>query len=118
MTTPVTIEGPDQKGQPTRDIRGAGWDMKSRYSSNRGTRFSEKAFGHGGFTGTALWIDPSTDSFYILLTTRLHPEGKGDAKVLYAEVGTLAARAVGLRERSSKAPAPHFIEGQPVMPAP
>ncbi|MFO1040964.1 MAG: serine hydrolase domain-containing protein [Planctomycetaceae bacterium] len=86
MTTPVTIEGPDQKGQPTRDIRGAGWDMKSRYSSNRGTRFSEKAFGHGGFTGTALWIDPGTDLYVIFLSNRVHPAGKGAVNPLAGQI--------------------------------
>ena len=86
MTTPVTIEGPDQKGQPTRDIRGAGWDMKARYSSNRGTRFSEKAFGHGGFTGTALWIDPGTDLYVIFLSNRVHPAGKGAVNPLAGQI--------------------------------
>ena len=86
MTTPITIEGADQKGQPTQDIRGAGWDMRSRYSSNRGTRFSEKAFGHGGFTGTAFWIDPGTDLYVIFLSNRVHPAGKGAVNPLAGQI--------------------------------
>ncbi len=86
MTTPITIEGADQKGQPIRDFRGAGWDMRSRYSSNRGTRFSEAAFGHGGFTGTALWIDPGTDLYVIFLSNRVHPAGKGAVNPLAGQI--------------------------------
>jgi CubicO group peptidase (beta-lactamase class C family) len=51
MTTPNPLPG--GRGQ-----RGLGWDMKSGYSINKGDRLSDKAFGHGGFTGTVLWIDP------------------------------------------------------------
>ena len=81
------------------DRRGLGWDIDSRYSRPRGTLYPLGSFGHTGFTGTALWIDPSTDSFFILLTTRLHPDGKGDTRDLNTEIGTLTARAVGLKPR-------------------
>lgn len=93
MTTPVTIDGTDQKGQPTRDIRGAGWDMRSRYSSNRGTRFSETAFGHGGFTGTALWIDPGSDLYVIFLSNRVHPAGKGAVNPLAGQICDIVVEA-------------------------
>lgn len=85
------------------DRRGLGWDIDSAYSRPRGDLFALGSFGHTGFTGTAIWMDPASDTFFILLTTRLHPDGKGDAKPLYSEIGTLTARAVGLssRERSS-----------------
>jgi len=51
------------RGYPVDDVvRGLGWDVLSRYSSNRGDFHSRRAFGHGGFTGTSLWIDPRTGS--------------------------------------------------------
>ncbi len=81
------------------DRRGLGWDIDSRYSRPRGTLYPLGSFGHTGFTGTALWLDPSTDSFFILLTTRLHPDGKGDTRDLNTEIGTLTARAIGLKAR-------------------
>lgn len=93
MTTPVTIDGTDQKGQPTRDIRGSGWDMRSRYSSNRGTRFSETAFGHGGFTGTVLWIDPGSDLYVIFLSNRVHPAGKGAVNPLAGQICDIVVEA-------------------------
>ena len=93
MTTPVTIEGPDSKGRQTRDLRGAGWDIRSRYSSNRGTRFSDQAFGHGGFTGTVLWIDPGTDLYVVFLSNRVHPNGKGLVNPLAGKICDLAVEA-------------------------
>ncbi|WP_243302215.1 exo-beta-N-acetylmuramidase NamZ domain-containing protein [Geothrix oryzisoli] len=81
------------------DRRGLGWDIDSAYSRPRGSLFELGSFGHTGFTGTAIWMDPATDSFFILLTTRLHPDGKGDAKPLYSEIGTLTAKAIGLTAR-------------------
>ena len=56
------------------DLRGLGWDKRSSHSSNRSSLYTEKAFGHGGFTGTSLWIDPGHHLFVIVLGNRLHPE--------------------------------------------
>lgn len=75
--------------------RALGWDSKSGFSSNRGANFSDRAFGHGGFTGTAMWIDPELDLFVIFLSSRLHPDGKGSVNRLAGEIGTIAARALG-----------------------
>ncbi|MDB6139728.1 MAG: pbpE 6, partial [Verrucomicrobiaceae bacterium] len=74
--------------------RGLGWDIDSRFSRARGKAFPLGSFGHTGFTGTALWIDPGSQAFYVFLSSRLHPDGKGDVRDLYEEVGTLAARAL------------------------
>jgi uncharacterized protein YbbC (DUF1343 family) len=73
-------------------IRALGWAVESAW---RGDGLSPTAVGHFGFTGTALWIDPAKDLFTIVLTNRVHPTGKGDAKPLVARVNTLAAHAVG-----------------------
>lgn len=67
-------------------IRGLGWDKQTGFSSNKGTRLSDAAFGHGGFTGTVFWVDPDRDLFFVFLSTRLHPDGKGSVNRL---AGTL-----------------------------
>ncbi|MDR2704158.1 MAG: DUF1343 domain-containing protein [Planctomycetaceae bacterium] len=71
-----------------------GWDMQTGYSGNRGKTMSPSAFGHGGFTGTSLWIDPALDLFVIFLSNRVHPDGKGSVNSLAGEIGTIAADAV------------------------
>ncbi len=77
--------------------RGLGWDIDSKYSRPRGLIYPAGSFGHTGFTGTALWMDPGSDSFYVLLTSRLHPDGKGDVRELYEDIGTQVAAAVGAK---------------------
>ncbi|MDR2754418.1 MAG: serine hydrolase, partial [Planctomycetaceae bacterium] len=71
-----------------------GWDMLTGYSGNRGKTMSPSAFGHGGFTGTSLWVDPALDLFVIFLSNRVHPDGKGSVNTLAGEIGTIAADAV------------------------
>ena len=73
--------------------RGLGWDKQSGYSRNRGELMSDKAFGHGGFTGTAMWIDPELDLYVIFLGNRLHPDGVGEVNDLAGRIGTMACAA-------------------------
>lgn len=71
---PLTIykmTSPQTPRQMT-DIHGLGWDIDTRYS-NRGVLFPIKSFGHTGFTGTSLWIDPTTQTWLVILTSRTHP---------------------------------------------
>lgn len=73
--------------------RALGWDVRSRYSSNRGQGLSDRAVGHGGFTGTVLWIDPELDLFYVFLSNRVYPDGSGNVNKLAGEIGTIVAAA-------------------------
>ena len=82
-------------------VRGLGWDKRTAYSSNRGEAFSEAAFGHGGFTGTVLWIDPEFDLFFIFLSNRVHPNGKGLVNPLAGRIATAIAAAIQ-EDRSPK----------------
>jgi uncharacterized protein YbbC (DUF1343 family)/CubicO group peptidase (beta-lactamase class C family)/beta-lactamase class A len=78
------------------DRRGLGWDIDSSYSGPRGRWFpAGRSFGHTGWTGTSVWIDPAARTFVIFLSNRVHPDGKGDAKPVRALLATLAAEAVG-----------------------
>jgi CubicO group peptidase (beta-lactamase class C family) len=58
--------------------RALGWDTMLP-SSSCGTRMSPRAFGHTGFTGTSLWIDPDRGVYVVLLTNRVHPSRANDA---------------------------------------
>jgi uncharacterized protein YbbC (DUF1343 family)/CubicO group peptidase (beta-lactamase class C family) len=114
MTTQATQPG-------ERNVRGLGWDMDSSFSSNRGELLPLGSFGHTGFTGTSLWLDPATGMFVVFLSNRVHPDGKGDVTPLRARVATVAASAItdvpaDIRSRlftgrdfgaSGTAPAPH-----------
>ncbi len=74
--------------------RGLGWDIDSGYSRPRGKLFAIGSYGHTGFTGNAMWIDPFSETFWILLSNRVHPDGKGNVLPLQQTLGTLAAMAV------------------------
>jgi len=74
-------------------LRGFGWDIDSQYSSNRGTLFPVGSFGHTGFTGTSLWIDPASDTYVIVLTNAVHPNGGKSINSVRSEVADAAARA-------------------------
>ena len=87
MTSPATPAG-------MRDVRGLGWDIDSRYSANRGDLFPVGSFGHTGFTGTSIWVDPASRTFVVFLSNRVHPDGGGRVVALRGRVATLAAAAV------------------------
>ncbi|HEX7486709.1 MAG TPA: exo-beta-N-acetylmuramidase NamZ domain-containing protein [Vicinamibacterales bacterium] len=86
MTSPVRLAG----GQ----VRGLGWDIDSSYSSNRGELLPLGSFGHTGWTGTSLWIDPLTKTWIVFLSNRVHPDGKGDVTPLRARVATVVGSAI------------------------
>ncbi|MDG2130499.1 MAG: serine hydrolase [Fuerstiella sp.] len=88
--------------QVSSGLRTPGWDMKSPYSSNRGDLLSAAAFGHGGFTGTALWIDPDQKLFVVFLSNRVHPDGKGSVNALAGRICTVAASAVGCAKTDNR----------------
>ena len=83
MTRPRTVP---------RGSRTFGWDHQSPYSSNRGDRLSAAAFGHGGFTGTVMWIDPQLDRIFIFLSNRLHPDGIGSVNKLAGRIATILGK--------------------------
>lgn len=89
MTTP-------QQPANASTLRGLGWDIDSPMSHNRGELLPVGSFGHTGFTGTSLWIDPTTNTYIILLTNAVHPRGQGSAISLRSKVATAVAAALNL----------------------
>ncbi len=84
-------------------LRGFGWDIDSPFSSNRGDLLPVGSFGHTGFTGTSMWIDPTTQTYIILLTNSVHPRGKGTAIALRSKVATEVAAALSLTASEKEA---------------
>jgi uncharacterized protein YbbC (DUF1343 family)/CubicO group peptidase (beta-lactamase class C family) len=84
-------------------LRGFGWDIDSPYSTNRGDLLPVGSYGHTGFTGTSMWIDPTTQSYIILLSNAVHPRGQGSAVALRTEVATAVAAALHLTATESEA---------------
>ena len=74
--------------------RGLGWDLDSSYSSNGGDLFGPNSFGHTGYTGTSIWIDPETETFLVLLTNRVHPDDGGNISALRARVANVVAGSI------------------------
>jgi uncharacterized protein YbbC (DUF1343 family)/CubicO group peptidase (beta-lactamase class C family) len=83
MTTPRPVPG---------GLRAPGWDVRTSYSSNRGTLFG--GFGHTGFTGTSIWIDPEARTALIVLTNRVHPVARGSINRLRGQIATLVAASI------------------------
>ncbi|MGB9408139.1 MAG: exo-beta-N-acetylmuramidase NamZ domain-containing protein, partial [Terracidiphilus sp.] len=100
ILSPLTVEKMSTPQQPptAASLRGLGWDIDSPFSIFRGEFLPAGSFGHTGFTGTSLRIDPVTDSYVILLTNGVHPHGD-DASIvnsLRARVASAAVQSLGL----------------------
>jgi uncharacterized protein YbbC (DUF1343 family)/CubicO group peptidase (beta-lactamase class C family) len=89
FTTPNT-----PPGQPI--LRGLGWDLESPFSANRGELFPIGSFGHTGFTGTSLWMDPSTKGYVIVLTNYVHPKRGKNLAGLRGKIATISAASLGV----------------------
>jgi uncharacterized protein YbbC (DUF1343 family)/CubicO group peptidase (beta-lactamase class C family) len=94
MTTPWTP--PDEPS-----VRGLGWDLDVTDATDGDTFRSLRPFGHTGFTGTLLWLDPASGLYVVFLSNRLHPGGNGDVTDLRAEVVRIAVSALRNKPASS-----------------
>ena len=86
--------------------RAGGFDVDSGYSRPRGTLFPLGSYGHTGFTGTILWINPQSKTFYVFLSNRVHPNGKGMVTALQVALGTLSAKAARVKKHDLLPPRP------------
>jgi uncharacterized protein YbbC (DUF1343 family)/CubicO group peptidase (beta-lactamase class C family) len=95
---PETVRLFTEGVQIPKAVRSRGWDVDSSFSANRGTLFPKgKSFGHTGFTGTSLWLDPGSNSFVIFLSNRVHPNEKGNVTKLRGIIATHAAELIRLK---------------------
>jgi len=133
VLAPLTVARMTSPATPVTEanVRGLGWDLDSSYSANRGELLPVGSFGHTGFTGTSIWIDPATRVFVIFLSNRVHPDGRGgrgptqtpsDVTPLRARIATIVAsslidvpRDVADRARFNRQP---FDSQTPAVTAP
>ena len=78
------------------NLRGFGWDIDTAQSATRGVVFPVGSFGHTGFTGTSVWMDPGSDTYVVLLANSIHTRGSPPLSTLRGEVATAAAQALGI----------------------
>ncbi|MFT4112950.1 serine hydrolase [Silvibacterium sp.] len=97
--TQLTLEKMTTPEQPATAVamRGLGWDIDTPFSGNRGELFPVGSFGHTGFTGTSLWMDPASDTYVVMMTNAVYPNGGVVTTPVRAAVATAAAQAVGVR---------------------
>jgi uncharacterized protein YbbC (DUF1343 family) len=96
--SPLTVRKFTEPNTPPHQpvLRGLGFDMDSPFSSNRGELFPIGSFGHTGFTGTSVWIDPMTRTYVILLANSVHPKPRPAISPLRSKVATIVAAALGV----------------------
>ena len=96
--SPLTVEKFTTPQSPPDQpiLRGLGWDIDSPYSGERGDLFPIGSFGHTGFTGTSLWLDPKSDTYVILLTNAVHPHLRPAITSLRGRVATIVAASLGI----------------------
>ena len=100
----LTLEKMTTPGQPATGtaLRGLGWDIDSPFSSNRGELFPIGSFGHTGFTGTSVWIDPASDTYVVSMANAVYPNGPTGITAIRAAVANAAAEALGIHSDDGK----------------
>lgn len=105
LFSPATIRKFTSAATPVNQkaVRGLGWDIDSPYSGPRGDLFPVGSFGHTGFTGTSMWLDPASRTYVILMTNSVHPTQRKAITPLRRSVATIVAASIGYDDRLSLA---------------
>jgi CubicO group peptidase (beta-lactamase class C family) len=105
LFAPATIRKFTSAASPADNpvVRGLGWDINSPYSGTRGELFPIGSFGHTGFTGTSIWIDPGSRTFVIFLANSVHPHLRSPITPLRKKIATIVAASVGYAPQKAAA---------------
>jgi uncharacterized protein YbbC (DUF1343 family)/CubicO group peptidase (beta-lactamase class C family) len=100
----LVLEKMTAPGQPATGtaLRALVWDIDSSFSSNRGELFPVGSFGHTGFTGTSVWIDPADDAYVVMMSNAVYPNGPTGITAVRAAVANAAAIALGVQGYNGK----------------
>jgi uncharacterized protein YbbC (DUF1343 family)/CubicO group peptidase (beta-lactamase class C family) len=101
-------------GQPV--LRGLGWDIDSPFSGNRGDLYPVGSYGHTGFTGTSVWMDPATNSYVILLTNSVHPTRRPAITSLRGRVANIAVAGLNVDAPAAKESFSHRAAAETASP--
>lgn len=96
QSTVELMTTPQQPASAGSELRGFGWDIDTSHSKPRGALFPIGSFGHVGFTGVSLWMDPGSDTYVIVFANVIHQRGGPPIVTLSGNVATAAARALHL----------------------
>ncbi len=98
LFSPLTVKKFTSPNSPPDQpiLRGLGWDIDSGYSAPRGELFPIGSYGHTGFTGPSLWIDPASKTYIVLMTNSVHPKGGKNLNPLRSKIATVVAAALGV----------------------
>ena len=105
FASPLTIDlfTSNQSPPGATAIRGLGWDINSPFSGARGELFpAGSSYGHTGFTGTSVWIDPASHTYVVLLANSVHPKAGKNITPLRKSIATAVAAAVGYPRKTTK----------------
>lgn len=96
ILSPATIAQMTAPQTPHNQLkeRGLGWDLVAPFASSRDGSSSMWSYGHTGYTGTSIWIDPASRTYAIILTNRVYSGAQGDAQPLRREISSLIATAL------------------------
>ena len=95
ILSPLTVERMTSAYSKVPDMgRGLGWDLSSAYASVAGDVFPPGSYGHSGYTGTSIWIDPETQTAVIFLTNRVHPDDGGSIIAMRGRLANAAAASI------------------------
>ncbi len=98
LFSPLTVKKFTSPNSPPDQpiLRGLGWDIDSGFSAPRGELFPLGSYGHTGFTGPSLWIDPASKTYVILMTNSVHPKAGKNLSPLRSKIATVVAAALGV----------------------
>lgn len=100
-TSTLRIMCEPQQPAGSKDLRGIGWDIDTPFSKPRGDIFPVGSFGHTGYTGTSLWMDPRSNTYVLILTNAVHPRVHGAVTTLRKNLATAAAKSLQLYQPQS-----------------
>lgn len=96
QSTLKLMTSPQQPGTARGGLRGLGWDIDTAHSAPRGKLLPVGSFGHTGFTGVTLWLDPGSNTYILVLANVIHQPGGPPIAGLSGQIATEVARALGL----------------------